>query len=111
MSPLITTVVSGLFNLGKSAFERRERIKSAKEEATIESIKARQKNVGYMDDFLLFLHAGPVIGVFFPLTREQTLEGIEALHSLPEWYLVIWFTMIAAVWGAPKLADLRVNKG
>ena len=72
--------------------------------------QSSRKEPGYMDDFLLFLHAGPIVGVFFPQTRAHTMEGIEALSALPEWYLAVWFTMIAGVWGAPKLADLSYEE-
>ena len=48
--------------------------------------------------------------MFFPQTREATIDGIEALALLPEWYLAIWFTIVAAVWGAPKLANLKIKR-
>lgn len=107
---LASLAVTTIIDLVKNHMASRGRIKAAKEEAQIEAIKARVKNPGYMDDLLLWMHAGPIMGVFFPQTRESTLEGIEALALLPEWYLVVWFTMIAAVWGAPKLADLKIRR-
>jgi len=107
---LVTLLAGPLIEMGKEHFARKGRIKAAKEEAAIEAIRTRSKNPGYMDDFLLFLHAGPIVGVFFPQTREHTMEGIEALSALPEWYLAVWFTMIAGVWGAPKLADLKMKR-
>lgn len=107
---LLATAATVIIDVVKTRLESRGRIKEAKEQAQIEAIKARVKNPGYMDDLLLWMHAGPIMGVFFPATRESTLEGIDALSALPEWYLAVWFTMIAAVWGAPKLADLKIKK-
>lgn len=110
MSPLITMALGKVIDVVSKRAAARGRIKEAKEEVALEAIRNRQKDVGYMDDFLLFIHAGPVIGVFFPWTRPETMQGIEALSALPDWYLVVWFSMISAVWGIPKIADLRVRK-
>ena len=92
-------VLLGLAVKGVSTFfERRGRI------------KARQLTVGWMDDYLLALHSIPMIMVFIPMTRETGIEGINALALLPDWYLSVWFSMVGAVWGLPKLAGLRLKK-
>ena len=104
-------VLLGLAVKGVSTFfERRGRIAEAKEVAAIENIKTRQLTVGWMDDYLLALHSIPMIMVFIPMTRETGIEGINALALLPDWYLSVWFSMVGAVWGLPKLAGLRLKK-
>lgn len=102
MNPLIGLVVKGV----TSFVERRGRIAEAKENATIEAIKIRGQNAGWMDDYLLLLHSIPMIMVFMPWTRDAALQGIDALNLLPEWYLQVWFSMVGAVWGLPKLSNL-----
>ena len=110
MAPIIPSVLAFIGKAATSWFERRGRITEARETATIESIRERQRNLGYMDDLLLWMHAGPMVGVFFEDTRDATLKGIESLSLLPDWYLICWFTIVAAVWGAPKLANLKIKR-
>ena len=102
MNPLIGLIIKGVTSFA----ERRGRISEAKENATIEAIKVRGQNAGWMDDYLLLLHSLPMIMVFIPTTRVTALAGITALNSLPEWYLLVWFSMVGAVWGLPKLSGL-----
>lgn len=104
------TIATAAGKIAEKWFERRGRINEAKERATLEAIANRQRNIGWMDDFLLVMHAAPIIGVFISYTRESTIEGIQALSLLPEWYLAVWFTIVASVWGAPKLASLKVRR-
>lgn len=105
-----TSIVTAVTAIATKWFERRGRINEAKEQAQVTAILNRQRNLGWMDDFLLIIHAAPMIGVFFNQTRASTIEGIEALALLPEWYLAVWFTIVASVWGAPKLANLKMRK-
>jgi hypothetical protein len=110
MAPAISAAIGVLGSIVKEWWSTRNRIKEAKVQATVDAIKTRQRTVGFMDDFLLYLHAGPIIGVFFPQTRPYVLDGLEGLEMLPDWYLVVWFTMVAGVWGVPKLIDTAVPK-
>jgi hypothetical protein len=96
-------VVGGI---AKTFMERRGRILEAKELATIRAIETRASAAGWMDDYLLLLHSIPMIMVFVPAWRLTGIEGIDALAELPDWYLAVWFSMVGAVWGLPKLSDL-----
>ena len=102
LSPILG-VVGGI---AKTFIERRGRISEAKELATIKSIELRASAAGWMDDYLLLLHSIPMIMVFVPPWRHTAIEGIDALAALPDWYLAVWFSMVGAVWGLPKLADV-----
>tara|TARA_R110002153_G_C13040084_1_gene469760 strand:+ start:39 stop:374 length:336 start_codon:yes stop_codon:yes gene_type:complete len=102
MNPIIGLAAKMVTNF----IERRGRIAEAQESATIEAIKVRGQNAGWMDDYLLLLHSIPMIMVFIPAWRETGMEGIDALALLPDWYLSVWFSMVGAVWGLPKLSNL-----
>tara|TARA_R110000868_G_scaffold9870_2_gene48539 strand:- start:271 stop:603 length:333 start_codon:yes stop_codon:yes gene_type:complete len=92
--------------IAKNYMASRGRISEAKEAATIKAIETRSVNAGWMDDYLLILHSIPMIMVFIPAFRGTGIEGIDALALLPSWYLQVWFSMVGAVWGLPKLSGL-----
>ena len=110
----LTKLIGGAFGpvlgmvggIARTFIERRGRISEAKELATIRSIETRASAAGWMDDYLLLLHSIPMIMVFVPAWRLTGIEGIDALAALPDWYLAVWFSMVGAVWGLPKLSDL-----
>ena len=89
MSPLITMALGKVIDVVSKRAAARGRIKEAKEEVALEAIRNRQKDVGYMDDFLLFIHAGMSLVSF---SRGHGPRLCRALKHLPHFLIGTWLS-------------------
>jgi len=95
-------------------FKRRQKLKAAIVENQIILAQSREShnqswemkqldNAGWKDDVLFYFFIFTFVWAgFYP---EQAKVFFENLNVLPDWYIKIWFWVVASVLGVKKLGD------
>lgn len=66
-------------------------------------IEAVSKGIpGYSDEALIIVWSYPVVAAFIPALQTSVQAGFAFLDTLPEWYVVGFCTITAAVFGIDK---------
>jgi|TARA_B110000305_G_scaffold76091_1_gene85438 ABC-type sulfate transport system permease subunit len=105
-------IISGVFQLGQTWLEGKNKkeaakaeaqatvlIKSAESEANWESIMATNSGQSWKDEWLTLLFSVPMILVFFPSMVDGVTAGFQALDSMPTWYQYTLSVIVAASFG------------
>ena len=74
-------------------------VTKAESVADWERVQAENSGSSWKDEFWTLLIALPIPFVFWPTTRPWVIEGFEALHSVPDWYLWAIAASISASFG------------
>ena len=74
-------------------------VTNAQSIADWERVQAENAASSWKDEFWTLLIALPITFVFWPTTREWVIEGFQALHSVPEWYMWAIAASISASFG------------
>ena len=111
---LIRTVVGGI----KDHFEGKRKVKQAINENKIRLAQNQQdhnhdwemkqlENAGWKDDVLFYAFIAMFVWAGFD--PEGSKEFFENLDSLPDWFVKIWFWIVASVLGVKKVGDYLPN--
>ena len=113
MIPLIG-LASTLIGAVSKVMQGKQEIRSAKVEATIQSIKRGEvssigldseaiKRAGLMDDISFFVFLSPALLAFYPPALPHIMNGFQALETMPQWWQAALGMMLVSVWGYRKL--------
>ena len=109
---LATTIVGGI----KDHFEDKRKVKQAITDNKIRLARSAQdhnqdwemkqlENAGYKDDVLFY--AFIAMFVWAGLDPDGARKFFENLEVLPDWFIKIWFAVVASVLGVKKIGDYR----
>ena len=107
---LVTTIVGGI----KDHFEGKRKVKQAITDNKIRLARSAQdhnqdwemkqlENAGYKDDILFY--AFIAMFVWSGIDPEGAGKFFENLKILPDWFIKIWFAVVASVLGIKKIGD------
>ncbi|WP_243546199.1 hypothetical protein [Pseudodesulfovibrio tunisiensis] len=107
---LATTIVQGVTGhfkgkqeIRKAVVENRVRLARSDQEFNHEWEMKQLENAGWKDDVLFFAWIGFFIWSGF--CPEEAAKVLHAWESLPDWFLQIFFWIVAAVLGVKKIGD------
>jgi hypothetical protein len=105
LSAILPGVLGRAFDFADGWQERRAAEAVAKHEALLETLKSQRFD--WKDEYVLIIFSYPPVSIFIPYLRDNTMESVQALSALPQWFTGTLVAITMAIYGFQKIPKIK----
>jgi hypothetical protein len=105
LASILPGALGRVFDFADGWQQRRADEAKARHEGRLEALRSHSGD--WKDEYALVMFSYPVVSMFIPFLRENTMESIDYMASLPQWYTGTLVGIVLAIYGFQKIPKVK----